>query len=114
MFSHALFCCDMAFEHNHQPLKASLLTNSNPTSHLSAVYHVLGADWFGRVSELVAYRSSPSSSDKYLQIRHSLRRLFFGEQVDNVTRGNSKSEQVIRELDRHVEDVLDPRFCALI
>ena len=82
-FSHALFCLDMAFEHNHQPLKASLVRNSNPNAHIGAVYHALGVDWFSRLCELVVTKEAltPSQTGVMPSFRRPLRRLFYGDRV---------------------------------
>ncbi len=113
-YSHALFCCDMSFERNHQPFKRSLLKNSSPSSHLSAVYQILGGDWFGRLSELVVHREISTTTESNSTINRSLRRLLFGEEVDHIVSVCSAADEIINELDKHAEDLLEPNFVNLL
>lgn len=118
-FSHALFCSDMSFEHNHQPLKSSLLRNTNPTCHISAVYHTLGLDWFARICEQLAHRSAHNSNSdhntKLEQISFSLRRLFFGEEVTKLARDSTTHvESLMNDLDSHLNSILCERFVLLM
>lgn len=125
-YSHALYFSDMTFELNHQPLKRSMLRNTNSTYHIAAVHQVLGLDWFTRICDLVAHRSAceqklrdapPGCGDdnSLINISLSLRRLFFGAQVDDLIDSNVENVQsFLTELDTHINRILCIKFVVLL
>ena len=113
-YSHALFTLDMGFEHNHQPLKSSLLRNTNINCHLSAVYQSLGSDWFRRISELLS-QIDWSNVSRYTsdELKCSLRRLFFGD-CGTELEASPMGDQFRHQMDAHLEKVLHPSFVKLL
>lgn len=111
-FSHALFCVNMGFESNHQPLKSALSRNTNSNFHMSAVYHALGRDWFARVCELMAMKSNLSQSNQVAEkdIRRGLRRLFFGANADGLREKENEDLDLIREMDERIDSALRPKL----
>ena len=107
-FSHALFCVDMGFEANHQPLKSSLSRNSNMDSNISAVYHNLGRDWFARVTELMAMRLN--HSDQAKSINRGLRRLFFGANSDGLDETKKEYLSLMNDMNERINCLLTPRL----
>ena len=122
LFTHVLFCLDMGFERNHQPLKAALLRNTNEDSHISAVYKSLGQDWFGRLSELIVHNDasdnlnngSSAADGISSSMRRSIRRLLLGDIVNRIPSTRRECVDFFDSVDKQLDSLLDPALTKLI
>ena len=124
-FTHAMFCLDMAFEGNHQPLKSALLHNTIENSHMSAVNKSLGTDRFGRPSELIVNRdvtvqrsatdeTSSTAKSSLLCSNRYFQSLMLGELVSRLPSTNPHCTELLEQVDERLDKVLDTELSRLI
>lgn len=70
---------ELVFESAHQPLKRCVRNSNYRDAHLSAVEHVLGNDWQGRLSVLYNDADTPGRDGEYAKL--GFIRFLMGEEV---------------------------------